>query len=307
MRLRPMEPEDRTEVAELICVSINYWYQLHGMPKVLTAGPEATAIFFDVYESLDPGCGVVAQNERTGRLMGSCFFHPREHHVSLGIMNVHPNYFGEGVARALLKHIIDYTEAHGYSALRLTQSALNLDSFSLYTRAGFVPRYAYQDMILEVPPAGFDHAAPDGGHVRPATLDDVPAMAELEMEVAGITREKDYRCAIENRDGIWDARIHQRQDGPVDGFIISVKHPAMCMLGPCVARTQAQAAALIAAALDRFRGGGAVFLVPVECEELVRQMYAWGARNCELHFCQVRGRFQPFRGVNMPTFLPETG
>ncbi|MFH1267901.1 MAG: GNAT family N-acetyltransferase [Planctomycetota bacterium] len=307
MRLRPMEPEDRTEVAELICVSINYWYQLHGMPKVFTAGPEATAIFFDVYESLDPGCGVVAQNERTGRLMGSCFFHPREHHVSLGIMNVHPNYFGRGVARALLEHIIDYTEAHGYPALRLTQSALNLDSFSLYTRAGFVPRYAYQDMILEVPPVGFPHTAPEAGHVRAATLDDVPAMAALEMEVAGISREKDYRYAIENRDGLWNARICQRQDGPVDGFMISVKHPAMCMLGPCLTRTQEQAAALIAAALDRFRGGGAVFLVPVECDRLVRQMYAWGARNCELHFCQVRGRFQPFRGVNMPSFLPETG
>ena len=149
MRLRPMEPKDRTEVAELICVSINYWYQLHGMPKIFAGGPDATTIFFDVYESLDPGCGAVAQNERTGRLMGSCFFHPREHHVSLGIMNVHPNYFGQGVARALLEHIIDYTEAHGYPALRLTQSALNLDSFSLYTRAGFVPRYAYQDMLLE--------------------------------------------------------------------------------------------------------------------------------------------------------------
>ncbi|MFH1267282.1 MAG: N-acetyltransferase, partial [Planctomycetota bacterium] len=90
MLLRPMEPEDRTEVAELICVSINYWYQLHGMPKIFTGGPDATTIFFDVYESLDPGCGVVAQNERTERLMGSCFFHPRQHHVSLGIMNVHP-------------------------------------------------------------------------------------------------------------------------------------------------------------------------------------------------------------------------
>jgi hypothetical protein len=36
-------------------------------------------------------------------------------------------------------------------------------------------------------------------------------------------------------------------------------------------------------------------------------MYDWGARNCELHLCQVRGEFQPFRGISMPSFLPETG
>jgi len=307
MRLRQMESEDRSEVAELIYVSINYWYQLHGMPKTFTAGPASTEVFFDVYEALDPGCGVVAQNERTGRLMGSCFFHPRPHHVSLGIMNVHPNYFGQGVGRALLEHIIDYTDAHGYPALRLTQSALNLDSFSLYTRAGFVPRYAYQDMIVGVPQSGFPHEGPDADQVRPATMEDVSAMAELEMEVAGISREKDYRYAIQNRDAMWETLVYQGQEGRVDGMMISVKHPALCMLGPCVTRTQEQAAALIAKALDRFRGGQAVFVVPVECDRLVQQMYARGARNCELHFCQVRGRFQPFRGVNMPTFLPETG
>jgi len=307
MRLRRMEARDRSEVAELIYVSINYWYQVRGGSQPFTAGPESAEIFFDVYEALDPGCGLVAENERSGRLMGSCFFHPRPHHVSLGIMNVHPNYFGRGVARALLKRIIDYTETHDYPALRLTQSALNLDSFSLYTRAGFVPRCAYQDMIVNVPESGFDEHAPEEGQVRPATMEDVPAMAALEMEVARITREKDYAHSIQNREGIWGSLVFPGEDGRLDGFMLSVKHPAMSMLGPCVTRTEDQAAALIAQALDRFRGSVAVFVVPVECDELVSKLYSWGARNCELHFCQVRGRFQPFQGVNMPTFLPETG
>src|SRR4029450_1138689 len=114
--------------------------------------------FYEVYSALEPGCAVVAENTRTGRLMGSCFYHPRKHHVSLGIMNVHPNYFGGGVARALLQHIIDYTERRGCKALRLTSSALNLDSFSLYNRAGFVPRYAYQDMFLKVPERGLQRS-----------------------------------------------------------------------------------------------------------------------------------------------------
>jgi GNAT superfamily N-acetyltransferase len=306
MRVRRMEQRDRSEVAELICVSTNYWYQARGNPAIFPAGPEATDIYFQVYEAMDPGCGVVAENPHNGRLMGSCFYHPRPRHVSLGIMNVHPNYFGRGVARALLQYIIDYTEKNGYQALRLTQSAMNLDSFSLYTRAGFVPRYAYQDLLMNVPAAGFPHKAEGHAHVRPATEEDVPAMVALEMEVSGITREKDCRYTIDNSDRVWEVLVYQGPQG-IDGWMISVKHPASCMLGPCVARTQDQAAALIGRALDRFRGGAAVFLVPVECAQLVRQMYSWGARNCELHFCQVRGAFQPFQGINMPTFLPETG
>jgi len=307
MRLRPMQPEDRSEVGELIYVSINYYYGVHGMPKRFTGGPGSTEVFFDVYESLDPGCGVVAVNERTGRLMGSCFFHPRPRHVTLGILNVHPNYFERGVARALVAHVIDYADRQGVAAIRLVQSALNLDSYSLYTRMGFVPRAAYQDMLLSVPRSGLGAKVPGADRVRPATPDDVAAMAALETEVSGITREKDYGYLIRNEAGIWDAWVLEEPDGAVEGFLFSVKHPAMSMLGPCVARTQAQAEALLARGLERFRGGGVVLVVPVECDELVAHLYRWAARNCELHFCQVRGPFQPFRGVSMPTYLPETG
>src|SRR5262249_55226517 len=157
---------------------------------------------------------------QTRRLMGSCFYHPRKHHVSLGIMNVHPNHFGQGVGRALLQHIIDWTEQHGYRALRLTSSALNLDSFALYNRAGFVPRCAFQDMFLKVPPEGLKATAPGTDRVRPATLADVPAMAALEEEVSGIMREEDYRYCIANVLGCWHTAVYETPHGNIDGFII---------------------------------------------------------------------------------------
>ncbi len=50
-----------------------------------------------------------------------------------------------------------------------------------------------------------------------------------------------------------------------------------------------------------------MFLVPVLATELVQQVYAWGGHNVELHFAQVHGHAPPFRGVTMPTFMPETG
>jgi GNAT superfamily N-acetyltransferase len=306
MRLRPMTPADRSEVAGLIYVSINYWYQTHGRPPIFAGGPRVTEVFYDVYHALEPGCTVVAENTETGRLMGSCFYHPRKHHVSLGIMNVHPNYFGQGISSALLRHIIDYTESHGYKALRLTSSALNLDSFSLYNRHGFVPRCAFQDMFVKVPAEGMNRSVPGVDRVRPATATDVPAIATLEMDVSGITREEDYRYCIANALGCWHVSVYEGPRG-IDGFIISCGHPAMNMLGPCVARSEHEAAALILRELDHHRGRMPVFLVPVERDKLVRQMYEWGARNCELHFCQVRGEFKPFQGISMPTFLPETG
>jgi GNAT superfamily N-acetyltransferase len=307
MRLRPMAANDRSEVAELIYGSINVWYEKHGRPPLFAGGPRVTEVFHDVYNVLAPGCNVVAEHPETGRLMGSCFYHPRKHHVSLGIMNVHPNYFGFGVGRALLQHIIDFTESKGYKALRLTSSALNLDSFSLYNRAGFVPRWAFQDMLIQVPADGMKQPLPGPERVRPATLADVPKMIELEMHISGISREEDYRYCIANEAGFWHAAVYENARGGIDGLMLSSGHPALNMLGPCLALSEDVAAALILKELDQYKGRMPVFLIPVERSKLVRQMYDWGARNCELHFCQVRGEFKPFQGISMPSFLPETG
>ena len=108
--VRKMAPTDRLEVAELIYFSTNLWYQVHGRQPVFTGGPGVAEVYFDVYEALDPGCGVVAVHDQTRRIIGSCFYHPRETHVSLGIMNSHPAYAGTGVARALLRWIIDFAD-----------------------------------------------------------------------------------------------------------------------------------------------------------------------------------------------------
>jgi GNAT superfamily N-acetyltransferase len=276
------------------------------MPARFPGGPAAAVVFFDVYQALDPGCGVVAVHAETGRLMGSCFYHPRPTHVSLGIMNAHPNYFRQGVARALLEHIVDYAERE-QKPLRLVSSAMNLDSFSLYTRAGFVPRRAHQDMYVDVPREGLDYQLAGAEHVRPATVEDVPAIVELEMDLAGIRREVDFRYLIENRDGFWHLSVYEGQRGGLVGFMASSGHPGCNMIGPGLARTPDQAAALILSELNHHRGRRPVMLIPVDCAPLVHQMYQWGARNCELHFHQVRGAYQPLEGVSMPTFLPETG
>jgi GNAT superfamily N-acetyltransferase len=300
-----MTDADRSVVAELICISTNRWYERHGRSPIFPQGASTTAVFADVYEALDPGCCVVAEDPANGRLVGSCFYHPRPTHVSLGIMNAHPDHAGRGVASALLRFITDFADRER-KPVRLVSSAINLDSFSLYNRAGFVPRCAYQDMYLPANPNGIQDLPAASTAARDATLNDVDGMTALEMEVAGIRRDKDFRYFIENRAGFWHTAVLPNSAGGLAGWIVSSAHPGVNMIGPCVARDEASALALLLLELNRHRGRQPVFLAPVECSEMVRNLYARGARNCELHFTQARGHWQPFSGVSTPTFLPET-
>ncbi|HID24757.1 MAG TPA: GNAT family N-acetyltransferase, partial [Planctomycetaceae bacterium] len=111
--LRNMTPEDREEVARLIYHSTNRYYESIGRDRIFKGDELVPAEMFDVYQRIDPGEGIVAVDDQTGQIIGSCFVHPRETHVSLGIMNSHPDHFGRGVARALLQRIIELAEAQG--------------------------------------------------------------------------------------------------------------------------------------------------------------------------------------------------
>jgi GNAT superfamily N-acetyltransferase len=306
--LRAMRPDEFAAVAEVICASIRKWYAAHGKPGRFPGGPESCLLFPQVYEDLDPGCCIVAEERSSGRLAGCCFYHPRSTHVSLGIMNAHPDYFGRGVARELLKFVCDLADRQR-KPLRLVSSAMNLDSFSLYTRAGFTARAVFHDMTITVPPGGLGLRSEGSPRVRPARPGDLPAMAQLERDISGIEREADLRYFIENQRGMWHASVIESPHGGgnIDGFLVSVKHPASSMLGPGVMRSDDDAVALILAELEQQRGGSPVWLAPAHRGELVRQMYALGFRNCEIHLLQVRGEAQELRGVMMPTFMPETG
>jgi GNAT superfamily N-acetyltransferase len=306
IKLRAMREADWSAVGSLVYSGTNAWYQNHGRGPIFNCTATDAQLFCKVYESLDPGCCVVAENAATGQLAGSCFYHPRPTHVSLGIMNVHPDYFGRGIGRRLLQFVTDIADQQ-HKPMRLVSSAMNLDSFSLYNKAGFVPRLAYQDMIMVVPAHGFSPVLECKEKVLPATLQDVPRMAALEMELSHISRENDLRYFVSNAQKIWHVSVVEDERGGLDGFLVSVAHPASNMLGPGVARTETQAAALIAAELDHNRGRQPVWLVPSHCLWLVQTMYKWGAVNCELHFAQSRGAWTAPTGIVMPTFMPETG
>lgn len=305
LTLRTMRPDDFDEVADLIFLSTNSWYQQNQGVQAFPGKPEDCRIFCEVYEDLDPEGGLVVVDEKRELLVGSCFVHPRETHVSLGILNVHPLAFGSGVAKKLLDEIREMATSRQLP-LRLVSSALNLDSYSLYNRAGFIPIQTYQDMNLSVPARGIPEVEKDLPSVREADLVDLMSLGQIEFEVSGISREKDYCYFLENSSGLWQTLVSEDENGEVDGFLVSIDHPAIRMIGPGAIRSAASFEALLRAQLDRFRGKSVTFVVPADQPEVTRIGYDLGARNCELHFGQVIGEAQPIQGISIPSFLPES-
>ena len=307
MRLRSLTPDDWQELASLIHASLSVWYRTHLNIERFGPDPSPLRVIPELYETLDPGCCLVAEDEETGRLAASVFYHPRETHWAIGIVNSHPDFGGRGVARQVMEAVIALAKEDG-KPVRLVSSAMNLDSFSLYTRLGFVPQMTFQDLKFQVPAEGLPPFAAPGLTVRPATLTDVPRVADLELRLNGIRREKDYRHFVENAQQCWRLWLAERADGRLAGFLAAVVHPCSQMIGPGVMEDEPTAMILLHRLLDtEFRGRPVVCLVPVHCAALVQQCYTWGGRNVEMHLASVLGHAPPMRGVTFPTFMPETG
>ena len=141
------------EISALIFNSLDRWYSENLKRPTMLGGPESMRFFAEIYEDLDPGCCVTATCPESGQIVGTCFYHPRETHLSLGIMAVHPEFGGRGIAGTILDVIVDLAGDQGLP-IRLVSSAMNLDSFSLYSKAGFVPQETFQDLLITVPESG---------------------------------------------------------------------------------------------------------------------------------------------------------
>ncbi|WP_395733490.1 GNAT family N-acetyltransferase [Prosthecobacter sp.] len=297
---------DREPIARLLHRALVHWYESRlGQGSRFGDSHEPFMLFPEVYEALDPGQCVTARTD-SGEIVGVCFSHERETHVSVGIVATSPDAGGRGIAKRMMSLVLDKAKRLGKPA-RLVSSLLNLDSFSLYTRLGFVPGAMYQDLLITVPETGLAATAPAGTErVRDAVLADAPRIADFEHAQQGIRREKDFAFFIRNEVGAWRVLVSEAADGSVNGFLAMSVHPSFTMIGPGVASDEVSALALLWRALDSLRGQTLVFLAPCAASELVRTAYSWGARNVELHVAQSTALVAGAKGIVFPTFMPET-
>jgi GNAT superfamily N-acetyltransferase len=306
MNILPLPAGGHQQIASLIHRALVAWYEarLRQGARFGTSA-EPFLLFPAIYEALDPGQALGAYGA-DGALCGVCFIHERETHFGLGIVATEPECAGRGVARALVQAALERARLAG-KPVRLVSSLLNLDSFSLYTRLGFHPHTIYQDLSFDIPAGGMPCPSPESAlRVRPARVGEEAAMADLEMELQGVRREKDYRFFLENGVGMWRVWVCEEASGGLCGVLVSSAHPDWGMLGPGVARDPSTALGLLWTALDARRGRNTVVLAPSAEVGLLQTLYAWGGRNIELHAAQILGSLPQVSGIAFPTFLPES-
>ncbi|MCF7787106.1 MAG: GNAT family N-acetyltransferase [Prosthecobacter sp.] len=297
---------DREPIARLLHRALVHWYESRlGQGSRFGDSHEPFTLFPDVYEALDPGECVTARTA-SGEIVGVCFSHERETHVSVGIVATSPDAGGRGIAKRMMSLVLDKAKRLG-KPVRLVSSLLNLDSFSLYTRLGFVPGAMFQDLLITIPETGLAATAPAGiERVRDAVLADAPRISDFEHAQQGIRREKDFAFFIRNEVGAWRVLVSEASDGSVNGFLAMSTHPSFTMIGPGVAIDETTAVALLWRALGCLRGQTLVFLASCAASTLVRTAYSWGARNVELHVAQSTAPVAGAKGIVFPTFMPET-
>ncbi|MCM8542351.1 MAG: GNAT family N-acetyltransferase [Lentisphaeraceae bacterium] len=302
-KLRTMKPNEWDEVGQLIFTATNTWYEQNGKAAVFNCSPGDLSFFCKTYEDLDPDCCLVI--EINGKISASCFYHPRPTHYSLGIMCVHPDYYGRGLARKLLTKIISLSKK-AVKPLNLISSAQNIDSFSLYNKAGFVPLDVYLDMILPVPNSGFEFSEEQLSGIRPATFKDIPAMVLLEKEIHGQDHGKDLQYIINGSSVHWNCHVLEK-DGNIQGFLCSVNHSSSKIIGLGAIYDSSDTLRLIKSHLNYFKGHSPLLLIPAREKLLVQELLKMKARNIELHITQVLSDTQatPVNGLTIPTFLPE--
>lgn len=300
--IRAMKPNEWDEVGKLIFTSTNTWYTQNGKAAVFSCRPEDLHFFCETYESLDPDCCLIAEVD--GEIAASCFYHPRPTHFSLGIMCVHPNFYGRGLARKLLTQIISLA-AKAEKPLNLISSALNIDSFSLYNKAGFIPKDVYQDMIIPVPESGLEFSKEELANVRPATFKDILEMVNLEKEIHGQDHGKDLQYIINDSSPHWKCHVLE-QDGTIQGFLCGVNHSCSKIIGLGAIKDSANTLTLIKSHLDSYKGHSPLVLIPTKETQLVQDLLMMKARNVELHISQSLEKNSPeVKGIVLPTFLPE--
>ena len=294
-------------IAALIHDSLVNWYESRlGQGARFGDRADPFLIFPEVYETLDPGEGIVARDAHTGELLGVCFVHPRETHHAVGIVATSSRAGGRGVARALMEETLRRAAA-ARKPTRLVSCLLDLASSSLYTKLGFVPQTIFQDLLLTIPPDGLGIPAPPNiDSIRPARPDEAARLADFEASLQSLRREQDYRFFLENAVGNWKVWVSEAADGSIKGVLVVSLNPAMQMLGPGATTDEETALAMVWQALDELRGSTYVLLVPASASTLVSTLYRWGARNIELHVSQVHGESPAGSGIVFPTFLPES-
>jgi GNAT superfamily N-acetyltransferase len=289
-----MRASDVPTVGAIFREAFNEIYTRRGYGPVV-ADESVGAVIADTYRSLDPAHCIVV--ERDGEIVASGFLHPRGETAGAGPITVVPAHQGTGVGQRLMQEVCRQADQAGVRSLRLIQDAFNETAFALYGGVGFVCRE-----VLARTSFRSERRRVDGTSRRRATSRDLDGIVELEADLLGLRRRRDYELLLRVGEVFVDER-----DG-IRSSIARIVRGRVAVLGPAVAPTLEEMIRLIDfATRDLPPGTDTRLLLPARCPDLHA---ALDDRALEVHsLClyMVRGDYEPFRGYYVPTLFPESG
>jgi GNAT superfamily N-acetyltransferase len=141
----------------------------------------------------------------------------------IGAVIVHPEVRGKHVGEALMRSTLDYLDRKGVETARLN-AYLNVIPF--YERLGFLREYENVRYHGSVAASG----TPGAG--RPATGDDLPAIAHFDSFYFGASRE---RLLARLHEEFPESFLVARDEGGVRGYIVANADGGSAEIGPWVA------------------------------------------------------------------------
>jgi hypothetical protein len=245
------------------------------------------------YLSQDPKGCIVA--EQDGTICGSVFSRRRGDRVSIGPVTVDPSSQAIGVGRRMMQAIFDlHPDA---ASFRLSQAAFNKESFSLYSKTGFV---AAEQLLRLDRPSAPETPEEDEPHVRVVTAESGSVVVDLDRRLTGVERERELPTLF----GMGRVYFHGG-DTDTQGYLVAIPTPGPTLLGPAVAHSEAQLAALLRAALRDIGPRASALHLPARFAPIIDECFRLGFRLFCLETFMVRGEWRPPPAFYLHAMFPE--
>jgi GNAT superfamily N-acetyltransferase len=168
----------------------------------------------------------------------------------IGLMAVHPSAQRRGIGLALMERLLAWLDTRGCPVALLDATDMGAP---LYARLGFVEdektfMFRRDDCMLEPPPSK---------RVSQLRADDLPPLVDFDTPIFGTERPTVFASYF--ADDPARALVVRDESGRISGCLFAQAQ----MLGPWVARTQADAEALLATALTLSYAGAPSVIFPV--------------------------------------------
>ena len=291
--IRTMADDDVDVVAHVIVRAFNTVNARYGYPSEFPE-PYAAVLLVRFYLSQDPDGCLVA--ERDGAILGSIFARRRGDVVTIGPVSTDPAGQGMGVGRRMMQAVFDlYPDA---ASFRLVQAAFNKESYSLYSRTGFVAVEAMVRLDRAAAPVTPEE---DESHVRRATAEELQAVVGLDRRLLGVERERELPTHF----GMGSVYVYDDGAG-MQGYLATMPTPGQIFYGPAVAHSEDQLTALLRTALRAADAHTIALHLPTRFAATIDECYRLGFRLFALETFMVRGEWSMDEAFYLRSTFPET-